>query len=176
MAKRKKGKRYAPRPNKYLELLSEELRGEITGQKTISALTREESEVLRQEYRIRPTPICWGIPCDELMFTKWFTNFIRFSSMPWDSFVTTESTYLPSARNDIHNKYLNETDAPFLMMLDSDVLPPPNIIDILMSHEKHIVGGWYKNKSLHRGPHPIVYDFSKETDSQLLWSNRAEQG
>jgi len=58
MAKRKKGKRYAPKPNKYLELLSDELRGEVTGQRTISALTRDQSDVLREDYRIRSIPIC----------------------------------------------------------------------------------------------------------------------
>ena len=116
MAKRKKSKQFAPRPNKYLELLSEELKGEVTGQRIASALDREEKEILVQEYRIRSIPICWGIPMDELMFSKWFVNFLRLSSMPWDSFSTTESTYLPSARNDIHNTYLSDTDAPYLMM------------------------------------------------------------
>ena len=176
MAKRNKRKRYAPRPNKYLELLSEELRGEITGQRTASALTRDKKEVLIQEYRIRSIPICWGLPCDEMMFTKWFVNFIRLSSMPWDSFATSESTYLPSARNDIHNTFLNETDAPYLMMLDSDVLPPPNIVEILMSHEKHIVGGWYKSKSLQKGPYPVVYDFHSESDEAINWKSREEPG
>lgn len=175
MAKRKKSK-FVPRENKYLRLLSEEIKGEIPGQKIHHALTLEESEYLRQEYRIRATPICWGIPMDEVMFSKWFVNFLRLSSMPWDSISTTESTYLPSARNDIHNTYLTDTDAPYLMMLDSDVLPPPNIVEILMSHEKHIVGGWYKNKSLRKGPHPIVYDFHKETEKELQWINRAEPG
>jgi len=175
MAKRKK-KRYAPEPHKYLELLSDELRGEITGQKTVASLSREESEILRLEYRIRPTPICWGIPMDETMFSKWFVNFLRFASMPWDSYVTTESTYLPIARNDIHAKFLQKTDSPYLMMLDSDVLPPPNLIDLLLSYEKHIVGGWYKSKSLSEGPHPIVYNFHSESEDGLHWENIAEPG
>jgi len=175
MAKRKKSK-FIPRENKYLALLSEELKGEITGQRTHRELDRGVSEVLRQEYRIRSVPICWGIPMDEVMFSKWFVNFLRLSSMPWDSISTTEGTYLPSARNGIHNTYLTDTDAPYLMMLDSDVLPPPNIVDILMAHQKHIVGGWYKNKNLKKGPHPIVYDFHQETDTELQWINRAEPG
>ena len=176
MAKRKKNKQFAPRANTYLDLLSEELKGEIPGRKTHSALTLEEKELLFQEYRIRPIPICWGVPMDELMFSKWFVNYLRLSPMPWDSYATTESTYLPSARNDIHNVFLNDTDAPFLMMLDSDVLPPPNIIDMLMAHKKHIVGGWYKNKSLRKGPHPIVYDFYSESEESIQWVNRAEPG
>ena len=176
MAKRKKNKQFAPRPNKYLELLSEELKGEITGQRIASSLTREEKEILHQEYRIRSLPICWGVPCDELMFTKWFVNFLRLAPMPWDSYATTESTYLPSARNDIHNTFLKDTDAPYLMMLDSDVLPPPNIVDILLSHKKHVVGGWYKSKSLAKGPHPIVYDFYSESDTSLQWEARKEPG
>lgn len=176
MAKRKKGKRYAPRPYKYLKLLSDELKGELTGKRTVSALSHGEREVLYQEYRIRPTPICWGIPMDEVMFSKFFTNFIRLTSMPWDSFVTTEATYLPAARNDVHTKFLTETDSPYLMMLDSDVLPPPNIVETLMAYEKHIVGGWYKNKSLAKGPHPIVYDFDSETEDGIHWRYRKDPG
>ena len=174
MAKRKK--KYTPKPNKYLELLSDELKEEVTGKKISSVLDRETKDILSLKYRIRPITICWGIPLDEVMFSKWFVNFIRLSSMPWDSFATTESTYLASARNDIHNTFINDTDAPYLMMLDSDVLPPPNIVDILLSHEKHIVGGWYKNKSLHKGPHPIVYDFYEEDDNYLRWVPREEPG
>jgi len=176
MAKRKNKQKYAPTPNKYLELLSDELRGEIKGERIASALDRETKDILSLKYRIRSIPICWGIPLDEVMYSKWFVNFIRLSSMPWDSFATTESTYLASARNDIHNTYINDTDAPYLMMLDSDVLPPPNVVDMLMYHEKHIVGGWYKNKSLHKGPHPIVYDFYREKEGLLQWVPREEPG
>lgn len=178
MAKRKKNKQFGPTPNKYLELLSEELRGEITGQKIASALTLEEKDILVQEYRIRSIPICWGIPMDEVMFSKWMVNFLRLTQMPWDSYATTESTYLPSARNDIHNTFLRATDAPFLMMLDSDVLPPPNIIEILMAHEKHIVGGWYRNKNKRASlnHHPIVYDFYSESETELNWIHREEPG
>jgi len=176
MAKRKKNKRYAPRPNKFLELLSEELKGEITGKKTISSLDRETKDILMQEYNIRALPICWGVPLDEVVFAKWYVNFLRLSPMPWDSYATTESTYLASARNDIHDTFLRDTDAPYLMMLDSDVLPPPNIVNVLMSHQKHIVGGWYKNKSLRKGPHPIVYDFYSESEEEIRWTPRKEPG
>ena len=176
MAKRKKNKTFAPKANTYLELLSEELKGEITGQRTASALDRETKEILLQEYRIRALPICWGVPLDEVMYSKWYVNFLRLSPMPWDSYATTESTYLASARNDIHNTFLNQTDAPYLMMLDSDVLPPPNIVDLLLAHKKHIVGGWYKNKSLLKGPHPIVYDFYSESETELNWVHRKEPG
>ena len=178
MAKRKKNKQYKPTPNKYLSLLADELKEELTGKRTASSLDRDEKQILMQEYRIRAIPVCWGIPMDEVMFSKWFVNFVRMTAMPWDSFVTTESTYLPDARNDVHTTFLNDTDAPYLMMLDSDVLPPPNIVEILMSHNKHIVGGWYKNKNMRASidHHPIIYDFYSESETELNWAHRKEPG
>lgn len=119
-----------------------------------------ESEALY----IRTTPIAWGIPMDEVMFSKFFVMWVRNGNfMPWDNFITTESTYLPSARNEIHNQYL-ETDYPYLMMIDSDVLFPPLMIERLIAHDLPIVGGWYKNKNRLKqyDPHPIVYDFVSE--------------
>ena len=174
MAKRKKGKRL-PQSNRYLELLSDELKEEIIGVPTISSLDKGESETLRKEYDIRTTVICWGIPMDEILYTKFFTNYIMLMRMPWDSFITTESTYLPDARNEIHNNYLETVDAPYLMMLDSDVLPPPHLINTLLEHDKHIVGGWYRKKS-RDDAHPVVYDFAEETEDSLLWAYREEPG
>ena len=178
MAKRKKrrvprGK--LPQSNRYLELLSDELYKEVTGEHAISSLDKGQSETLRKEYDIRTTVICWGIPMDEILYTKFFTNYILLMRMPWDSFITTESTYLPDARNAIHKRFLETTDAPYLMMLDSDVLPPPNLVNVLLSHDKHIVGGWYKNKS-YGEPHPVVYDFAEETEDRLGWLHRDEPG
>jgi len=178
MAKRKKGKRYAPKPSKYLELFSDELKEEIAGiegKPIISSLSRDESEFVRKEYDIRTTSVCWGFPMDEILYAKFFTSFLRQVMMPWDSVVTTESTYLPDARNVIHDRYLEQASDPYLMMLDSDVLPPPGIVPTLISHNKHIVGGWYRKKC-RENAHPIVYDFSRETDDGLFFEARQEPG
>jgi len=174
MAKRKK--KYAPTPNKYLELLSDELRGEVKGKEiTFSTLDKGTSELLRKEYDIRTTVITWGIPMDEIVYAKFFSNFMQLMKMPWDSVITTESTYIPDARNVIHNMFLKSADAPYLMMLDSDVLPPPNIVSALLAHDKHIVGGWYRKKS-REDAHPVVYDFAREDDKGIFYSHREKPG
>lgn len=121
---------------------------------------------------IRKTPIFWGIPCDELSFTEFWIRFVQHSSfMPWDDFAASKGTYLPKARNYIHNAFL-DSNKEYLMMLDSDVLFPPNIADRLMAHKLPIVGGWYKDKNA-ADHHPTVYDFVKEDEDGLChWKHR----
>jgi hypothetical protein len=175
MAKRKKGKRCAPKPYKYINLLSDELKKEVTAKPSIISFNKDESEFMRKEYSIRTLPICWGIPMDEILYAKFFSNFLMQAKMPWDSIITTESTYLPSARNTIHNNFLERNTDPYLMMLDSDVLSPPNIVQTLINHDKHIVGGWYRKKS-RTDAHPIVYDFIEETEEGIFFEHRKEPG
>lgn len=131
------------------------------------------------QVRIRTTPVCWGIPMDEIMYSKFFTILWRHGHiMPWDDFSTTESTYLPDARNDIHQSFVRDSNYKYLMMLDSDVMPPPHFLEILMSHDLPIVGGWYKNKNQFRGgPHPIVYSYkNRGADGHYYWSHYEEPG
>lgn len=109
---------------------------------------------------LRTIPVCWGIPFDEISYSKWVQSmFIHNRMMPWDDFMTTTSTYLPEARNDIHEDYISMTGDDWLMMLDSDVSPPPAIVDKLLIHTKdpevRMVGGWYRKKT---EPYsPVVY-------------------
>lgn len=100
----------------------------------------------KTELRIRTQQIAIGIPMDEVIFSQFFTNFQGIGMMPWDTVITTQSTYLPMARNQIHDKYLESGGGTHLLMLDSDVLPPPGVINSLMAHNKPIVGGWYVKK------------------------------
>ena len=84
--------------------------------------------------------------------------------MPWDDVVAASSTYLPDARNLVHKQYLTDSKADFLFMLDSDVLPPPDIIGKLLGHMKRrkdirMVGGWYKIKQ--EPYNPVVYHEDK---------------
>lgn len=126
----------------------------------VTAVDGEEHREV-DSIKIRKTPVMWGIPCDEVMFSKFFTVFIKNGNiMPWDGFAISEGTYLPKARNIIHNGFLESSNLPYLMMLDSDILFPPSMLARLISHNKPIVGGWYKNK---KGTnHPVVYDFISE--------------
>lgn len=118
---------------------------------------------------IRPDQIAVGLPMDELMFSKFFVNYVGLSVMPWDVVITTESTYLPDARNQIHNKFLDIGLGSHLLMLDSDVLPPPRFINTLIDHKLPMVGGWYRKKErygykdtsgeVHVTQRPVVYDW-----------------
>jgi len=104
-------------------------------------------------------PVVWGIPCDEVMYSRFFQHFIKSAGFKNnDLFAFSEGTYLHMARNKIHNAFL-ETDRLFLMMLDSDVMFPPLIADTLWKHNLPIVGGWYHDK---RGGNPCVYDLKDD--------------
>jgi hypothetical protein len=124
---------------------------------------------------IRKVPVLWGIPCDEVMFSRFFTVFLQNSNiMPWDGVAFSEGTYLPEARNFIHNTYLQESNLPFLQMLDSDILFPPNLVERLMAHNLPIVGGWYRNKGR---KFPVVYNFVEEGgDGVNHWRHRDVPG
>jgi len=128
--------------------------------------------------KIRTTPVVWGVPCDEVMFSKFFVYFVKHANfMPWDSWATTEGTYLGKARNEIHGRDVRKnTKVPYLMMLDSDIVFPPNLLETLMAHDLPIVGGWYKDK--HAADHqPTVYDFLEDTpDGVSHWKYRNDPG
>ena len=132
----------------------------------------------RHEVRIRTTPVVWGVPCDEVMFAKFFVYFVKHANfMPWDSWATTEGTYIGKARNSIHKRFVEKSaGVPFLMMLDSDIVFPPLLVETLMAHKLPIVGGWYKDKHA-EDHHPAVYDFIEDTpDGVSHWRHRSEPG
>jgi len=107
------------------------------------------------EVKIRYKPVTWGFCLDEVIFSKWFIQFLRQQMMPWDSVVTAQSTYLPDARNLVHRDFL-KTENEYLVMLDSDVIPPPDFLSRLLAHKLPMVGGWYRKKGV---PYPpVVYD------------------
>lgn len=116
---------------------------------------------------LRTKKIMIGIPLDEVLFSQWFVNFEGLDKMPWDSLVTTVSTYLPDARNKIHDTFLLKDKSEHLLMLDSDVMPPPKLIASLLAHNKDCVGGWYRKKEKFPAEvdgkvqiiqRPVVYD------------------
>lgn len=110
---------------------------------------------------VRVTPICWGIPFDEVVFSKWVKHMLSsVTPQPWDDRIVTGSTYLPDARNLIHEQYLEESKSEYLFLLDSDVIPPPNIVGTLLGHIQQredvwIVGGFYRKKA--EPYQPVVY-------------------
>jgi len=125
--------------------------------------------------KIRRIPVAWGFPLDEIIFTKWFVNLMGLPIMPWDPIMTAQSTYLPDARNIIHSNFVNEEKVDWLLMLDSDVCPPPNFLEKLMSHKLPIVGGWYRKKGGENPP--VVYDYHGiGEDGKMQWQVRQTPG
>jgi hypothetical protein len=144
--------------------IAEQIRKKAPKQKFVSSLENSESKTKTLDIKIRPFQIAWGIPGDELAFFKFTSNLLAYGNiMPWDANIFTESTYLPDARNDIHEKFV-ESNIEWLMMVDTDVLLPPYTIDTLLGHYKPLVGGWYKYKKpseingelIHQ---PVVYKY-----------------
>lgn len=130
---------------------------------------------VKPELIYRKTPVVWGIPCDELGFSKFWIQFVGTAGlMPFDRFATAEGTYLQKARNDIHNKFL-ETQSQYLVMLDSDIIFPPKMLETLMAHNLPVVGGWYRDKKA-SDHHPVVYDFVKDEKDFSVFRHHKEVG
>jgi len=140
----------------------------------------------KSKLSIRAQQIAVGLPMDELMFSKFMINFLGLNVMPWDVIITTASTYLPDARNQIHNIFINKTEGTHLLMLDSDVLPPPDFINRMLKHDKAVVGGYYRKKekypvkqldgSIITVQRPVVYDYAGVEDGKDLFSQRVMPG
>jgi hypothetical protein len=151
----------------------------VTGappQRSLTKVTNIITDTVTIPVVIRKFPIMWGIPCDELSYTRFWTEFERNASrMPWDDFASSEGTYINTARNAIHNAFL-DSKLSHLMMLDSDILFPPNIAEKLMAHNKPMVGGWYRDK---KAPdrHPVIFDYLYDDAKGVsIWNHRTEPG
>lgn len=124
---------------------------------------------------LRTTPVAWAIPFDEIVFSKWVINLLGLRIMPWDDTITALSTYLPDARNICHKQFVEDSKAPWLVMLDSDVMPPPDFLDRLLAHteneEVKIVGGWYRSKGEPYDPVVYTYEFYDDVKGHLYSNN-----
>jgi hypothetical protein len=124
---------------------------------------RNQASIKTVPLVIRTQPIAIGTPMDELMYSRCHAGFMGLDWMPWDAQLFTFSTYLPDARNQIHNNFL-KSGLPWLMMLDSDIWAPQNLIQTLLDHNLPVVGGWYSNKKREDSA-PVVYDYVGERES-----------
>lgn len=129
--------------------------------------------------KMRHIPVMWGVPCDELSFSKFWRRFVMTANlMPWDGYCMPEGTYLEKARNNIHDGFKNKSTLPKLVMLDSDVMFPPNLLERLMAHDLPklaVVGGWYRDKNA-ADHHPCVYDFVEDQDGVSVFRHRKDPG
>jgi hypothetical protein len=153
------------------------LAGKVPETKTVIHSDPNEGQLIHETGSIvlRSKPVSWAIPTDEVLYARFFTNFLRLRMMPWDDVYTIGSTYLPIARNTLHQFFLEHSKCEHLVMLDSDVLPPPDFLERLLAHKKPLVGGWYRKKG---DPYPpVVYDYVKqETDGVYWWKIRDKEG
>lgn len=175
-----------PHSDKTVEWLLNENRDKIPTQTEHRQLENGSQHEHQIVMKLRTTPITWGIPMDELMYSKFFNNFMHLNMMPWDSVITTESTYLPDARNYIHQVFLEKFQTSHLFMLDSDVIPPPDIVTSLLRHDLSMVSGYYRKKEVFHykdvegnpqiTARPVVYDWSEERDGKYWFTQRLDEG
>lgn len=146
-----------------------ELNGKVPKTRTVSE--RSAAGKMVQESKpviLRTTPVAWAIPFDEMVFARWVTwNLNQRLIMPWDDTMTDTNTYISEARNTLHQQFVTQSKLDWLVMLDSDVIPPPNFVERLLGHHLPMVGGWYRKKG---DPYPpCVYDFVRNDDRGIAW-------
>lgn len=175
-----------PHSNPTVEWAINEIRNKIPTETKHSQMTSGKASEHTIALKLRTTPVTWGIPMDEIMFSKFFSNFLHMNMMPWDSVITTESTYLPDARNYVHEIFVTKDSSEYLLMLDSDVQPPPDALERLIAHDKPVVSGIYHKKEnfIVKDPNgndipisrPVVYDWAEEKDGKYWFNNRMIDG
>ena len=113
--------------------------------------------------------IAWGIPFDEINYSSWTIHMLAERMVQsGDDLIATESTYVVTARNFIHEAYVNQATQPYLMMVDSDVLIPRGGVEKLLElSEKYpdaVISGWYHKKKVGDAV-PVVYrSYDKQTN------------
>jgi hypothetical protein len=150
--------------------VAQAMKGRVPVEVEHSTLETNHETVLHKNLEIRTMPIVIGVPMDELMF------------------ITTSDTFITEARNHIHDGFLERHKAPFLFMVDSDVLPPPDAIERLLAHNLPVVGGVYHKKEKFRVKdkdgnegivqRPVVYDYSRfnEETQTFMFHERFKDG
>ena len=126
----------------------------------------------------QPRPgVTFAIPLEEIMFSGFFTNWLEVEQyrLGSDFVVTTTGSFTWIARNGLVKRFLNETDAEYLLFLDSDNCAPTgfDFIKRLISHKKDIVAGWYKVKKT-RQPTVYTFDHWNEMEETPYWKQRGK--
>lgn len=143
--------------------------------------SESEGEVIEQTstIRYRRFSVAWSSPMDELGYSYWTLHFVQQPIMPWDDIILCLNTYVTHARNFIHKTFLEVSKScKYLVMLDSDVIPPPFTVEKLIAMNLPLVGGWYPKKTKDPAERkPVVYNFDHfDDDGKALWKERAVPG
>jgi len=73
------------------------------------------------------------------------------------------------ARNHIMKRWLKSTDTDYLLMVDTDMVLPPDTLDILINHDKDIVGGLCFSGMGSGGSVKPVIKVIEENEILVLW-------
>jgi len=86
---------------------------------------------------------------------------------------TTSREALADSQNYIWEKVLSE-DYDYLMFIESDLIPPRDIIERLMRHNVSVVGSMYyigHAGSIHEPPRPCLFELEQKQDGSLGTTN-----
>lgn len=170
-----------------LEQVAQIIRAKVPADKLVNGMKYSQAGGEWQEdahpLMIRTQPVVIGCPMDEIWFAKSVRGLWQMDIMPWDMKILKGSTYVPDARNDIHQAFL-DSGYEYLYMMDSDTMGPYDTIHRLLGHKKPVVSGWYPAKMVDRSKvYPVVYDYVKFTpaskryrDGQHHYKRREEIG
>lgn len=75
---------------------------------------------------------------------------------------------IDDARNSLFNTWLDETNADYLLMVDDDMVLPPNVIQRLMSHRKDIVGALCFSEGIGGKVRPVIHVIEEEDDKPTI--------
>ena len=78
---------------------------------------------------------------------------------------------IDSARNKIMKRWLENTKTDYLLMVDTDMVLPPNTLDRLLSHDKDIVGGLcFGGITSENAVTPTIRIITDEAALAVLWN------
>lgn len=91
----------------------------------------------------------------------------------------TKTAYLDLNRDNIA-QYGLDNNCDYVLMIDSDMSYPPNLLSVLISRDKDVIGvpyytlRWNSEKKMSDSVAPIIFDYDKETKGWRPWGKVEE--